>query len=652
MEKISNQWNVPLYKINVIIRKGWIYFLKEDYEEALQCFENAERMGNLLAKKNYQKHFKDALKIKAICLGNKGTVLQEMNDLQSALNCYFEAIKINLRLERKYALASNYSNIAMIYSKLKDYKNALKFIDKSLEINYSANFINDYCVSLINKGKYLYHLKNYAESEKILRNSYLISDSLKNYGNLSVICRFMGMLFEKSRNYDSATKYYRLQFEFSKKTKNQENIIEALLHMAEFYFNRNDMHKTKYYVELLNEVLKKQRINNYLRKNIYHIIHKYYYKTNQYKYALYFLDKYHDIKDSILNLENIRSASIFNAKSQYELNRIKDSISFQKEMNIKNLELKNKSLELDNKRKQQWGLLIILIILITFSYLLFNRFKIIRKQNRLISEQKNILHSKNELLEHKNKEILDSITYSKRIQNMFLSDKNILNNFFLKHALYYQPRDIVAGDFYWFMEKNGSIFIAIADCTGHGVPGALLSIFFSSTLQQLVSKENIEQTNEILNQTRELLINKSKLHNEIIYDGMDIALIKYTPSNNTLQYSGANRPIAIMNIHNKEIKELSPDKMPIGNYEKNDPFSATDLTLNDHEVIILFTDGMTDQFGGPKNKKIGKKNLFEFLISKINPDNNELEYEISAFMQDWMGNNEQTDDQTLLILFT
>jgi len=258
------------------------------------------------------------------------------------------------------------------------------------------------------------------------------------------------------------------------------------------------------------------------------------------------------------------------------------------------------------------------------------------------------LESQKKVIEHKNKEITDSIHYAQRIQNAVLPRRNILDELFPQNFILFKPRDIVSGDFYWF-EKLGDYFIiAAADCTGHGVPGAFMSMVGMSFLNEIVRKKEVDSSAKILDELREKI--KQTLHQnaegDIQKDGMDISLYVINLQTMQLQYSGAHNPLYI--IRNKELIEFKADRQPIGIHVKESNFKFEEIQLQKDDVVYNFSDGYVDQISGETKKKYLSKNL-KILLTSIADKPMPEQYEIVAsIIHNFQGTEEQVDDILML----
>lgn len=259
------------------------------------------------------------------------------------------------------------------------------------------------------------------------------------------------------------------------------------------------------------------------------------------------------------------------------------------------------------------------------------------------------LNESREKLFEKNKEITDSINYAKKIQSAYLPPENVFHLLFKDAFLLFKPKDIVSGDFYWFYALSTGntpgpvLHCAVADCTGHGVPGALMSVICGNALNETVVTNKVFETDKILNETRKIV--KRSLKSTAYSgqkDGMDIALIKLNTETREVWYSGAYNPLWVK--RGNEMIELAPDKQPIGVYDHEKDFSVQYAQLDKGDIIYLFSDGYADQFGGPKGKKFKYKQLNELLVANSNLPMLEQKQKLETTFENWRGELEQVDD--------
>ncbi|MCX6291692.1 MAG: SpoIIE family protein phosphatase [Bacteroidetes bacterium] len=304
-----------------------------------------------------------------------------------------------------------------------------------------------------------------------------------------------------------------------------------------------------------------------------------------------------------------------------------------------------------------WDLLLVIILLIVIGNFFFIKWRDKKFQYEIqvleekisirtveVLQQKFELERKNELIAEKNKEMTDSLNYAKRIQAAILPKPEIIHSTFSQSFILYMPKDIVSGDFYSFTKKNNRVIIAAADCTGHGVAGAIMSMIGSSLMHQVINEKGITDPGEILGQLNLGIIDALKQAENSSHDGMDVCLCAFDMEKSELVFAGANRPLWI--IRNGILESYKSDKFPIGGLqiEHKESFTNQRITLQKNDTIYLFSDGYADQFGGLLGKKLMTKKFKEVLISIQDKSMNEQGDYLHQFIKDWMGNVEQVDD--------
>ncbi len=264
------------------------------------------------------------------------------------------------------------------------------------------------------------------------------------------------------------------------------------------------------------------------------------------------------------------------------------------------------------------------------------------KLQLLVEQRTNELEQTLLALKKQKKEITDSIYYAKRIQAAILPSNRIIKTFLKQSFIYYQPKDIIAGDFYWIEKAGDQILFAVADCTGHGVPGAMVSVVCHEALNRVVKEIKLYQPDEILNRVRQMVIETFEKSEEEVSDGMDIALCSLNYRTNKLQYAGANNPIYI--IRNGKLIEIKANKQPIGKYAELKNFTNHSFDIEIGDSIYLFTDGFADQFGGDKGKKFKYKAFKKLILSIQHQSIEEQEKSMTKAFNTWKGCLEQIDD--------
>jgi serine phosphatase RsbU (regulator of sigma subunit) len=343
-------------------------------------------------------------------------------------------------------------------------------------------------------------------------------------------------------------------------------------------------------------------------------------------------------------------SQISNLNSKYDAIKKQEEIVKLQSENEKGMELLNaKDSELSNNRQTiVYFILIIMVFLILVFFVIRSNYlrkqtnKTLLQQKEIIELQKTEVESQKHLVEEKQKEIIDSISYAKRLQEAILPpqafiDKHLPNNFIL-----YKPKDLVAGDFYWAESVGDLFFIAAADSTGHGVPGAMVSVVCSNALNRTVKEFGLTDTGKILDKTRELVVETFEKSVSEVKDGMDISLLCIDTKNKKINWSGANN--ALWYIQNNEVKIIKANKQPIGKTENLSPFTTHEIEYSNDLTFYLFTDGFADQFGGEKGKKFKYKQLEELLLNNNHLALSKQSDLLTEKFENWKGELEQVDD--------
>jgi len=333
-------------------------------------------------------------------------------------------------------------------------------------------------------------------------------------------------------------------------------------------------------------------------------------------------------------------------KSKSEQDSIKNA---EKEKVVKATLIANKA-QMENDKLQKIGLTIVAVLLVLFGYSMYNRFKLIKKQCVIIEQKNKETEIQKNEIENKNKEILDSITYAKRIQQGLLENKRQLNGCFPDNFIYFNPKDIVRWDFYWTtLTKNSKeedvFYLACCDSTGHGVPGAFMSLLNMALFSEGINEKKLIEPNVVFNHIRARLIELIGADGQ--QDGFDGTLIAFNLSTKKITYASANNGGLLVKA-DKSIVEFEYDKMPVGRGIIEKGFTVFDLDYQKGDTLYLFTDGYADQFGGPSGKKFKYKKLVETILTANDLGINKQAAYFDEIFEGWRGKLEQIDDVQLI----
>lgn len=573
----------------------------------------------------------------------KGIINRDQSNLKDALDNYLNALKLFEDLKMPVKVAGIQNNIGLIYAEIKEYRTALAYYFKAEKINIAKHEKSLLAINYNNMATCYQKLNQFSSAQTYLQKSLILRQEVSDTIGMAMAYHNIGINHQLTNDNDSAIYF------FNKSLSYLSNMSENIGHA----YN---------YLELGNTLLQKGKLREaevYLLSSLRISEHSELegVKVEVYKYLSELYEKQNDFKKAF-TYQNLYLSSKENVESDESKNEILKKeleYDFAKRQELQKKDAENKQAiadaEIRSQKKLTTGAVIALLILSGLIVIVFRSYNQKRKANAIISKQK-------EIVEHKNKEILDSINYAKYIQNALLPSESVIKELPVDCFILFKPKDIVSGDFYWIHhlvkenQNTEEIYIAAVDCTGHGVPGALVSVVGNNGLNRCVKEFGINKTGEILDKLSELVEETFEKSENELKDGMDISLLKIsshqladdTEKSYSFQWSGANNPLWIIRKDTNILEEIKADKQPVGKFSDRKNFTSHDLTLKKGDRLYLFTDGYADQFGGEKGKKFKYKQLEELLLassdSSIVEQKNQLD---SAFMK-WKGNLEQVDD--------
>ncbi len=601
---------------------------------------------------------------------NLAWLYQSFSDYEKAITYMLNALKIKEALNDNSGISISLAGLAGIYYKMNNFNLALNYFNQALVIENKINnteiegkkrkaaLIGNIGLCYVELGEIDKGLENYLTAVELDKN-----DASTTYSNIGAI------YLKHKKNYDKALYYYKLA---AKTASNDVSLLSSIHRdLAEVYNYKNDHIKALYhgkkgieYAELSDSKKSILDANESLSK-IYYDQKKYDLAFQHFKIAF-------ELKDSIFN--ETSSQQIAEMQTIYNVEK--------KETENELLKTQNElgKVELERKSAQQFYLIMSLILVgIIVIYIMYSLAQK-KKTNKILNQKNEQISTKNKIIEEKNKDITDSINYAKRIQNAILPEDNLL----LKHYdsfIYYQPKDIVSGDFYWIKEIGKKLYFSVVDCTGHGVPGAFMSIIGFNSLNRIVEDFQVAETGLILDKLNELVINSIRKQDKYgisVRDGMDLSFCCIDLESNMIQFSGANNSLYILRptviasaeqpvpksretnqshfneqiaslptvIRNDayELIEIKADKMPIGGAENAKNYQTHQVQLQQGDAIYLFSDGYADQFGGPKGKKFMYKRFKELIINMQEYAMSKQKEIFDTTMIEWKGDSDQIDD--------
>ena len=572
-----------------------------------------------------QKHYSDYL-------NNKGYLSNNMGDITEALEYFHLSLKIQEQIGDKSGQSYSLNNIGYIYNTQKQYLKALEYYIKSYNLQSQLNDKHGQSQSLSNIGNVYDRTGSLKKALYYYFKGLSIRKSINDKQGTGYSMQNIGTVYFNQKNYSSARYYLTKSLEIRKEINDAQGISYSLYSLGKIFLEENDIPTAKKYclesISLAQEMGYPENIGSAAT-----LLEEIYLKEGNYSKAHEMLKLSIKMRDSLSNNETHNS--IVKKQLQYE---------YEKREVVSKAEQEKRELTYQATSKQQKIIIFAsiagLLLCLLFGIFIYNRFKFSQKQNQIIQEQKKVVEGQKHIVEAHQKEVYDSINYAKRIQYALLAHEDLLNKHLVSHFILFKPKDIVSGDFYWATEHENDFYLAVCDSTGHGVPGAFMSLLSIGFLSEAIKEKNIQEPNKVFDYVRKRLI--ESITNENQKDGFDGILLRFNKVSNEITYAASNNHPVI--VSKNQMIHLPCDKMPVGKGEKVDEFTLQTINTSKGDMIYLYTDGYADQFGGPKGKKFKYKPLNDLLLSFNNEDLSNQKNILESTFTNWKGNLEQVDD--------
>jgi len=622
--------------------KHLVHIIEKSLSDDVWTFYNEKLhaiVKNKLNEENSAQEHRFYTIILAETLNNFGVDYNAKGSVKMAISFHQKSLKIRERINYKPGIANSLANIGRVHLWQGNLDVALNFFNKSqaifLDLRDSLNIAKSYnYIGYIAKlnGNNLQALGYYEKSLAIRRQ-------INNKNGVAQSLTYIGEVFEDAGQLDSALLYYQngLLIDYEIGEKNGAAI--GLISVGRVNLKLGKIDKALANVSRSLAIAEEIGYPGHV-KDATDILTDIYIKKGDWKNALNMYQKHVKMRDSLENRENEKALIKQELEYNYDKKNLADSLKILEINKINKLKIENRDATISSHRTQLYASIGGILMLIVLSFFIYKNLRTQKSANQIIQEQK-------QHVEEKNKQITDSITYAKRIQSAILPTKALIKENLNNSFVLYKPKDIVAGDFYWLEKKNDSLLFAVADCTGHGVPGAMVSVICNNGLNRSVREHGLTKPGEILDKTREIVIQEFEKSKDEVKDGMDIALCSL--NGNILEFAGANNPLWLIRKSDYgdasiEILETKGNKQPIGKFDNLLPYTTHTLKLNDGDTFYLFSDGFPDQFGGEKGKKYKSGNFKKFLLSIQDKSMDEQLTLITIEFDKWKKGVEQVDD--------
>jgi serine phosphatase RsbU (regulator of sigma subunit) len=629
------------------------YFLKTKNKKKIGTSYNNlgviyDYMGNLdSAEFFYRKSYGIRKKLKDIdgltsSAGNLGLLYLNKGEFNKALDYLFESEKLAKKTKDQSALSSCYVNIGLAYDNQGNNKKALEYYKRSVAIDSLLGDAFNLAIGYNNIGSVYFTAGAYNDALKFHLLAFNLRMKSNNRAGLAESYRNLAMIYLQKKEFGKAEVYFGEAIKMGEDIDDAPALLQTHIEFGNYYLKRNNPEEAVLHFE---KAIKLHDEGAYGDMNrTYDLLAKAWAQKGDYKKAYDYFVIYKTLSDSVNTYENSKELTEHELNAEYEhrqeLEQLKRNAKEKHDFVIRVAMI--------------CGILALLVIVA----IVFRGYRnkkianeILQDRNAVITSQHAEIEMQKQEIEEKNKDITDSIHYALRLQNAMLPPQLFLQKHLNEYFILFKPKDIVSGDFYWAHEcGNDKFLFAVVDCTGHGVPGSMVSIIANNALNRAVDEFKLVHPADILNKLAELVeeyFNKNS--NDEIRDGMDISLCLYNRKTKQLEFAGANNSLWIVRKNETyELVEVKADKQPIGRYEYRKAFTNHIMQMQTGDWVYLHTDGYGDQFGGPNIDRGGKKfksnRLKQILTTAGSNPSAEKREELEKTLAEWARGYEQNDD--------
>jgi serine phosphatase RsbU (regulator of sigma subunit) len=610
----------------VLIRQG-------NYDSALVILKNAIIIGKAL---------KDSA-LQSTSLLYLGNAYSNKGDHSTAIEFYYKGLAIEERQRVQPNLHFYFNGIGVLFTTQKNYSKGLEYLLKAKEIvEHSSN--KKYLSTIDNNIGWQYMLVGKNDSAYFFLDlSVKASEEGKNLYALTFPLHNLAELFLKLMQYDKVYKYAYRSYEISKSQGFKDRMVANLITLGDMELRQNKFASAENYLlqglKLSNEIRTKLHI-----KDVSLLLANLYEKQQQHEKAFNYYTLFASTKDTILNQKNSKIIMEMNVRYSTE-KKEKEIELLKKNEEIQRLELAKKRDELETQRMLSISIGGGLLLLLFAASLLFGQYRLKKRATDLLQHAYNIIEDKNTVIERSNSQITDSITYAKRIQDAVLPAADYLIKLFADNFfVLYQPSQIVSGDFYWCSQLENKIILVVADCTGHGVSGAFMSMIGNTILNEIVNEQKETNTSEIA-----ALLDKKIVHvlhqyeGSEQYDGMDLSVCCIDKTAKEIHFTGASQFIY---IYTDGLHKIKGDPYTIGGSQLRNvkKFTSQKIRYEKNASLYLLTDGYCDQSGGASNKRFSSRQFETLLLEVKDLPMAKQKDKLEQSFEHWKEETKQRDD--------
>ncbi|MEO9533737.1 MAG: tetratricopeptide repeat protein [Crocinitomicaceae bacterium] len=628
-------------------------FLKKEAEHLLYHPNNSSQIWSTKVAGMY-----------AMSINNEGYSAYFKGNFEAALKSFQNSLTIREHLNDTLGMAECYNNLGGIYYGINSLENSIKYFKKSLGLKDRKEDPLAYATSLNNIGSIYNALNQYDSATYYYNYALELFETEKDQEGLALCYHNLASIHGLNQRYELAHLFFLKSIRISESRNNPEMVASSYALLAKMHHELGDVNEAKLFAQRSHDISIELGYPENIMESA-EILYKISKKENQSNDALRYFELYAKMKDSVQSVQIVQDIAGQQITYEFEKKAYADSLLRAEEDKQTKALLQEKDATIQRDFLLKISLSIGVLLLIAISFIIYKALKNNKKakeeialQKSAIEKQQLVTENQRKILSEKNKEILDSINYAKRLQEAILPSDEFLQNTLADHFILYKPKDIVAGDFYWVKEVGNIIYFAAADCTGHGVPGAFVSLVCNNALDKTILDLGAVSPSQILENVTKLVVDNFENSTHAIKDGMDIALCSINKDSLELQYSGANNPLWIISNqldttseyltfnskNNLSLFEVKASKQPVGKYNFKKDFKNHIFQLKKGDQIYLCSDGYADQFGGEKGKKFKYKQMKTLILENALLNKEAQKNELESKLLTWMKDFEQVDD--------
>ena len=661
--KISEETGDKKKQATCYVNIGIVSIEQGSYDKAIEyCLKSLDISKEI--------HYKEGLSLTYISLGR---IYFYQGFYEEALGYYLKSLKIYEELGDKAGLSDCYNNIGLVHSEQKSYDKAIEYLQKALTIREELGRKRGISICYNNLGNVFFRQGSYHKAIEYYNKALTLFKDIGNirgiagcYHNLGVSYRELGSFEKAGEFYLKANKIYEEIGDKMNLAYTDVSITNLNISLADSVA-KTESQRIKYLNQAItygNKAIVYVRKMNILplMKEVTYLLMTAYNKLGNYKKAIEFAGILISTQDSLFAED--KTKAIQEMSTKYETEKKQQQIELQESQLIAKDARIAQQKTFRNALIGGLGAIVLVVIVIAYAYIqkrkdnkkiIEQNAKILqtndelKQLNDITNRQYDELKQLNEITNRQKDEIVSSIQYAQRIQSAILPPEIYITELLNENFLFYKPKDIVSGDFYWITKVNHYIILVSADCTGHGVPGAFMSMLGISYLNEIVQRREITQANQVLNELRKLIKHSLRQtgNSKESRDGIDIALCVIDTNKSIMQYSGAYSPLYIISNINGEsvLREFKADLMPVGVHVSSDQsFTNHEVQLEIGDTFYISTDGFIDQLGGPNSTRFGSKKFKKLLLDIHDQPLYEQKEILEQTLKDWMSGHPQRDD--------